>query len=282
MTSTENAAIVVAHPGHEVRVHGWLERARPLVFVLTDGAGRAGQRRIRATGDYLNRFSFKPGCVFGRFTDTEVYSAVLARDFDKFLRLSEELAEAFVASNVTRVAGDASEGYNTTHDIARLVTNAAVSMASRATAKQIANYDFPVVQRPDHCYEHARESSIWLRLDDETFTRKLAAAREFYPELFREVSDAAHERGENTLRDFLEQADAPHAATTLEGLDVFRVECLRPAADGDDARFESVKPFYETHGERRVAAGHYERVIRFGEHIRPLADALRENAWRRV
>src|SRR4030095_641561 len=28
------AALVSAHPGHELRVHGWLEIARPLVFVL--------------------------------------------------------------------------------------------------------------------------------------------------------------------------------------------------------------------------------------------------------
>src|SRR5207302_1404403 len=33
----KTSALLVAHPGHELRVHGWLERERPLVFVLTDG-----------------------------------------------------------------------------------------------------------------------------------------------------------------------------------------------------------------------------------------------------
>jgi hypothetical protein len=31
------AALVVAHPGHELRVFHWLRLARPCVFVLTDG-----------------------------------------------------------------------------------------------------------------------------------------------------------------------------------------------------------------------------------------------------
>lgn len=35
--SSGRAALVVAHPGHELRVYGWLEQARPRVFVLTDG-----------------------------------------------------------------------------------------------------------------------------------------------------------------------------------------------------------------------------------------------------
>ena len=31
-------ALFVAHPGHELRIYGWLERARPQVHVLTDGS----------------------------------------------------------------------------------------------------------------------------------------------------------------------------------------------------------------------------------------------------
>jgi hypothetical protein len=36
------------------------------------------------------------------------------------------------------------------------------------------------------------------------------------------------------------------------------------------------------HSERQVAAGHYERVIRYREHLLPLADALCEHVGRRV
>ena len=277
MPFQDTAAVVVAHPGHEVRIHGWLEKETPLVFVLTDGAGRAGQPRIASTAEYLKRFGMKQGCVFARFTDAEVYRLVLARDFDPFLRLSEELAEAFVEAHVGRVAGDASEGYNTTHDITRLVTNAAVEMAGRASGRRIDNYNFTLVKRPDHCPEHSRAEAVWLRLDDETFERKLGAAFEFYPELAAETRDTLRGGGDRVVVDYFKLDDDEHAATDLAGLDVFRVECLRPVKPGDRP-FDSEKPYYELRGEERVAEGLYERVISYREHIRPLADALEENA----
>jgi hypothetical protein len=277
MTFHDTAAVVVAHPGHEVRIHGWLERERPLVFVLTDGAGRAGLPRIASTAEYLKRFGMRPGRVFARFTDAEVYRLVLARDFEPFLRLSEELAEAFVEAGVGRVAGDACEGYNTTHDIARLVTDAAVEMAGRP----VANYDFTIVGRPDHCPEPLRADAVWIRLDDEAFARKLDAAFEFYPELAAETRDRLRGEGDRTTIDHFRLDYDEHAATDLSGLDMFRVECLRPVNPGGRP-FGTEKPFYETHGEERVALGLYRQVIRYGEHVRPLADALAENASRVV
>lgn len=275
----DTAALVVAHPGHEVRVHGWSERENPLVFVLTDGGGLAGLPRINSTVEYLKRFGMKPGSVFARFTDTEVYRLVLARDFDPFLRLSEELAEAFVEARVGRVAGDAAEGYTPSHDVARLVTNAAVELASRASGRRIANYDFTLVGRPDHCPEPLRAEAVWLRLDDEALARKLGAAFEFYPELAAETRDTLQGNGDEVVVDYFKLNDDEHAATDLSGLDVFRVECLRPVRD-DGGRFDAERPFYERRGEEKAARGLYEHVIRYREHIRPLGDALAEHAAR--
>jgi hypothetical protein len=279
MTIETTSAIVVAHPGHEVRVHGWLEQERPRVFILTDGSGRAGQSRIPATSEYLKRFGMRPGSVFGRYTDMAVYRAVVMREFETFVQLSEELAGAFVAAGVRRVAGDASEGYNTTHDIARLVTNAAVEMASRAVGATIANYDFTVVKRPDHCPAPLRARAVWLRLDDEAFTRKLSAAFEFYPELAAEIRDALQGRGDERVVEHFHLDGDEHAATDLSGMDVFRVECLRPVSHGDPP-FDSRVPFYELQGELKVASGFYKQVIRYREHMRPLADALGERVER--
>jgi len=277
MTFHDTAAVVVAHPGHEVRVHGWSERENPLVFVLTDGAGLAGLPRINSTVEYLKRFDMKPGRVFARFTDTEVYRLVLARDFDPFLRLSEELAEAFLEARVGRVAADAAEGYTPSHDVVRLVTNAAVELASRASGRRIANYDFTLVGRPDHCPEPLRAEAVWLRLDDEAFERKLGAAFEFYPELAAETRDTLQGNGDEVVVDYFKLNDDEHAATDLSGFDMFRVECLRPVNTAERP-FDTERPFYERHGEEKVAQGLYEQAIRYREHVRPLADALEENA----
>ncbi|HVF68195.1 MAG TPA: hypothetical protein VM914_11050 [Pyrinomonadaceae bacterium] len=279
MLSDDTAALVVAHPGHEVRVHGWLEREKPLVFVLTDGAGLEGEPRIDSTAEYLKRFGLKSGRVFARFTDTEVYRLVIARDFDPFLRLSEELAESFVEARVGRVAGDAAEGYTPSHDVVRLVTNAAVAVASRASGRPIANYDFTLVGRPDHCPEHLRAEALWLRLDEGEFTRKMAAAFEFHPEVAAETREMLEGGGDKVVVDYFKLGEDEHAATELSGLDVFRVECLRPVREGA-GRFDAERPFYERRGEEKSVLGLYDRVIRYCEHMRPLADALAEHAAR--
>jgi hypothetical protein len=281
MTLKTPAAIIVAHPGHEVRIHGWLERERPQVFVLTDGAGRAGEPRINATKEYLRKFNVPAGRIFGAFTDLEVYRLLLARDHEPFVRLSEELADALITSEVERVAGDASEGYNTAHDVARLLTNVAVELAGRSTGRAIRNYDFPIVNRPDHCPSHLRAGALWLHLDDASFERKLDTAFEFYPELAAETKDALEGGGQDAVVKYFNLNDDPHAATDLSGLEMFRVECLRPASP-DDPPFASDRAFYERQGQDRVHAGFYDQVIRYHEHMRPLADALWENVERNV
>jgi hypothetical protein len=279
MTLETTAAVVVAHPGHEVRIHGWLERERPTVFVLTDGSTRDGGPRVASTREYLKRFGMRPGRCFGRLTDAEVYRLILARDFRPFVELCEELAAAFVEERVGCVVGDASEGYNTTHDLARLVTNAAVEMARCAVRRPIANYDFTVVHRPDHCPTRLRAGAVWVELDNEAFARKLSAAFEFYPALAAEAGDALSGEGDDRTIEYFKLKGDADAATDFTGLDVFRTECLRPVTPGDPP-FESPEPFYELWGEAKVTVGVYERVIRYREHMLPLAEALAEAAGR--
>src|SRR5690348_480507 len=66
------AALVVAHPGHELRVHGWMELAHPIVSVLTDGSGHTGQSRLSSTTSLLAQSGARPGSMYGRFRDVEV------------------------------------------------------------------------------------------------------------------------------------------------------------------------------------------------------------------
>src|SRR5438552_300306 len=70
------AALVIAHPGHELRVHAWVELARPLAFVLTDGSGHTGQSRLASTSRLLERTGAAPGGIYGRLTDRALYAAI--------------------------------------------------------------------------------------------------------------------------------------------------------------------------------------------------------------
>ncbi len=253
------AALVVAHPGHELRVYGWLETTRPRVFVLTDGSGRTEFSRLQSTTSILTDVGSQPGSVYGRFSDLTLYHALLRHDHEVFTELVCQLADEFLRERIEYVVGDAIEGYNTVHDACRLVLNAAVELANCARGIGLGNYDFLLKGRPDECPARLRDRAIWFHLDDDAVRRKMKAA-DNYPELAAEVETAIRE---NTA-------------------DAFRVECLRPVEADADEHPVVEKPYYEQYAERQVAAGYYQHVIRYREHILPLAEALRECVVRAV
>ena len=57
--------LFIAHPGHELRVHGWLEAMAPEVWILTDGSGHSGRSRIDSTTRVLEPTGAVPGPVYG-------------------------------------------------------------------------------------------------------------------------------------------------------------------------------------------------------------------------
>src|SRR5688572_24311071 len=97
--------LIVAHPGHELRILGWMQLAQPLICVLTDGSGSQGEGRLSSTGGVLERTGARPGAVFGRMADKEVYAALLAAEHAPFLRLADDLAETLVGHGADCVVG---------------------------------------------------------------------------------------------------------------------------------------------------------------------------------
>ncbi len=250
--NSSRAALIVAHPGHELRVHHWLEKTKPLVLVLTDGSGRTGQSRLASTTHILQTAGAVPGSVYGRFSDTAIYDAILHGRQELFLALLKEIADELIAAKVDLVAGDALEGYNSSHDLCRFLIGPAVELAQYKSGRQIKNFDFTLTGRPDECPADLRANAITVLLDNAAVDRKLAAARG-YPELAQEV--------EGALRQF--------------GKELFSVEWLRPVSNRAGMSPSAAgMPYYEKHGEKQVAAGHYARVIRLREHMLPLAQAL--------
>ena len=231
-------------------MHGWLERARPTSFVLTQGDGHEGASRLRSTTAVLTNAGASVGEVYGILKDREIYAALLKRRHDVFIDILETLANALIAATFDCVVSDAEEGYNPSHDACRYLAFAAAAIASRRAGHDIQGFDYPLIGRPDVCPPELCSRAIWVQLDDDALERKLSAAGG-YPELSYEVN----------------------AALTAVGAEAFRTECLRPWASpppGDDGI-----PFYERYGERQVAAGVYSDVIRL-EHLLSLRSAL----WR--
>jgi len=252
MPDCPRTALVIAHPGHELGVHRWLELARPQVFVLTDGSGRTGRSRLAATSELLLRCGARPGPIYGRIPDGELYRALLDGRCELFASLAEELAESLRRDAIELVAGDAVEGFNPAHDVSRLLLNAAVARV-RAGGRSIDNRDFLLDGSPDGLSDEERATCIRIQLDPEALARKLAAARS-YPGLEQEV----------------ERALARH------GANAFRTEWLREVRYGLDIdHLLADPPFYEVYGEQQVAAGIYPEVLRYRAHVLPVAEHLR-------
>ena len=284
------AALVVAHPSHELRIHGWLEKARPYVCVLTDGAGRSGESRLDRTTEVLSKAGARPGAIYGRLTDARVYSAILNGDAELFAGLVEELARAFAEEEIEYVVGDAAEGYNVTHDICRMMIGAAVDLAEREYGHRVANFDFLVVGSPAECPEELRDRAMWLQLDDQAFDRKVRAALDYTATLAIDIEDALN-GAPYRVEVNADVLDALNSRPSLQAqfrdmidgvaLDAFRVECLRPAGNSPATDWTSGDPpLYEVYGEKLVAGGRYQKVIRYEEHMRPLAQAILEKVER--
>lgn len=246
------AALVIAHPGHELRIHHWLERARPVTFVLTDGSGHTDRSRINSTTTVLDRAGARRGAIYGAMSDRELYQAILSGERDLFGQLVEELAVALRREDVAYVVGDAVEGVNPGHDVCRLVLNAALLRMSAMGSRCPRNMEYPVEGPPDDCPAEDRPEAISLNLDDDAYQRKIAAAQA-YPELASELN----------------------RVLAVHNVEAFRIECLRPVRYALDIKDRFRHPcVYEWYGEKQVAAGIYKDVIRFREHIAPLAADL--------
>lgn len=267
------AALIVAHPGHELAILGWLERARPAVFVITDGSGRDGVSRIASTAEILRRTGAEPGPIFGRFAEREVYAALLAGDAALFVALAEELAGHLVEGDFDIVVGEAAEGFQPTHDVCRMVVDAACELARRDLGRPLEGYEFVLFSRQAKCPVEDRDGAIWIELDDAALAKKLGLASQ-YRELAAEYHAAVSGDLSAVLDRFPQLAALAAQRVGELGPEAYRIECLQPIPPGLRSSAPAETPFFELYGEALQGAGQVRQVIRFEEHLAPIAAAL--------
>lgn len=245
-----HSALLVAHPGHELLLHGWLLTELPRVFVFTDGSGRDGVSRLDATTRLLETAGVRPGPLYGRYPDRVIYEALLDGDTALFVSLAQELAKSLAGERIERVVGDAAEGWNPIHDAFRLIVNAAAALAARDGGAAIEVFEFPLFGAPGP--GAAPERALGFPLDVRARDAKREAALA-YTELDREVRWSMDRHGEQA----------------------YHVEWLRPAAlAAGEYPLPEYPPVYERYGEFLMRSGQLDRAIRYREHLMPVADAL--------
>jgi hypothetical protein len=248
------AALVIAHPGHELRVYHWLKLSQPTVFVLTDGSGRTGNSRIQRTTSILQACGADFGTVYGRVTDAGLYDAIIRQDAAYFVGLAAELADCFRRKEIDYVVGDALEGYNPAHDLCRYLTNAAI-MSLPQDGKRPENYDVLIGNRNGAGTELNGRRGFSFELEPGPLAEKLQMAQT-YTELMTDVQ----------------------RVLTDEGIESVKTEQLRYLSDFTFGS-SSETPHYEVYGRQQVASGHYRELLTYRDHLRPIAEALR--TWAR-
>jgi len=257
-SNDSRSLLVIGHPGHELRVYGWVAQAQPRVCILTDGSGSDGVPRIEHTLSVLRELGAETTPICGELSDRRIYEHVLKQETAAFEMLGRRLAQLIVEEEIDTVVSDGIEGYNPTHDLCELLTRAAVAMARPLQRRPCDHYTIPLMGDPRKPTRAQAPEVCEVELGEALFQRKLDATLAYAemggPTLKQEV--------EMTIRNFGERA--------------FAREYLFGTTPGDrwELPFERKKPFYETYGEQQVAAGRYQFVIRFHEHFLPIARRL--------
>lgn len=235
--------LVGAHPGHELRLHHWMEQVRPDVFIITDGSGSTGNPRLESSLRVIDRVGARllPGS--GGLSDQQLYGAMLLRDPSLFTALRRRIADLILLSGYDHVVCDGLEGFNTAHDWCHYLVH------SLASPLKLRAFEHSLASAPD---AWVGANGPHSSLDDDALARKLRAAAE-YPELAREV--------EGSLERW--------------GMKAFNVEVLRPLVTRERPPAPPGNPpYYEVFGERRVREGAYSEVIRWQSHVRPLVESF--------
>jgi hypothetical protein len=226
--------LIVAHPGHELRIFHWLERERPEVSILTDGSGGQASSRTAYSSEVLAAAGASRGPVFGEAPDRAWYDAILRRDASPFIQAAQAIAASAGDEPEIRVVGDAVDGYNPVHDLANAVAAAVAARLGRSRT-QVSLLASPAVPMPG-------SPALTIRLDEAALARKLRAVDAYLP-----LAEEARRMRERVAAD---------------------IETLH---ESDFAWPPEFEPEWERFARERVAAGVYDRAITYRDHVRPLA-----------
>jgi hypothetical protein len=255
MHSDGRAALVIAHPAHEIRLHHWMKRARPATYILTSGSRSGNDRtRLEASAKVIELAGAQYVDHWGAMQDKTLYRQILDGDASHLVTLTRLLADNLIAFDASIVVTDSWQEYNVAHDLTHVITRRAAALAANSLGRALPVVDYPVV--PYRLVPNAvkGDTLLDLRLNDQECALKDAAVRSI-PLIAQEVDEIVAAEGADAFS--AEQFNAP-----------LPLRALTPGRVG--------KPYYEEFGEQRVRSGVYMDVIR-ARHMNVTLTALIES-----
>lgn len=251
------AALVIAHPAHEIRVLHWLSRVRPHVYILTQGSrSGADSARREASELLIAAHGATIAETWGGALDRDLYDMLLDGEYSKLLQWADALTADFIARAVDLVVADSWQHYNVAHDIAYALARLAVQRARQALGRDITLVTYPVV--PAALAPGAPLASVLatFRLPPQAITAKKAAVG-FVPGIAAESADINGAEGEDA-----------HLFETFQSASPLARLLQTPRET----------PLYEVFGEDRVRAGIYTDVVRWPHLLRACEVLVRADA----
>ena len=244
----ERPLLVLAHPGHEVGLFGFLCRHRPPVMAWTDGSGRRRWPRAEASRGVLAAAGAVAVERYGAVPDGELYAALLGRDPRPFVAWYDAVAEELRTSAATDAVTEAAEGFDPLADALRWIVAAAAEAVGGVRV-----WEWPAAGPPVSVVPMGGAA---FDLTEFEFHRKLAAA--------------------HGCVDLAPEVDA---AVRRHGLARFRREVLTPALRWCSPPEPMTPPGYERRGEELAAGGQVREAIRYADHVRPVLRGVEERAF---
>jgi hypothetical protein len=238
--------LILAHPGHELRIHHWLELAKPRVYLLTDGSGGRQTARTEYSRQVVGAAGATPGSVFGDIPDAVWYEALLAGNTDFFVDVLTNISVDLAGAQNVQIVSDAVDGYNPIHDLAFAFGGALNTLLKETNEgrKQLCSAAIPNVPGV---------VELEILLDPAARARKKEAVEGYAP-----LADDA--------RRILDSDP-----------ECFDRECLiSQHFDWDTPR----TPEWERIGQERVANKIYDRCITYKENVLPVVHHLASQSSR--
>ncbi len=70
-------ALIIAHPGHELRIYKFLQVYKPRVYLITDGSGGEQASRVQSTKEVLESCGATLAEGFDIVPDKKIYQELL-------------------------------------------------------------------------------------------------------------------------------------------------------------------------------------------------------------
>jgi hypothetical protein len=250
MENFNKPALIIGHPGHELRAFKFIKEFKPDVFIITNGSGSNNLSRINNSIKIIESLGAKYINLFDPFPDKIIYQLIREVNVTEIYKVKKILYDEIINKKYDMIIGDSIEGFNPTHDLCRYIINSIVKDSYTKANIEILNYSFDLDKAPNEI--SANNSMILFELNELELEQKINAAIN-YPELKFEV--------EKVLKLFSKEA--------------FKHEYYSKVSDPDIIiNWENSSPQYEKYGKERVNNGLYTEVIEFEKHMKPIAYSL--------